>query len=163
MARIKSLEQKNYLFRKFNLKDFSVKLSRLSKHDYLKYLKGTIKESKSAKMKESKIKKEFEKSKAPQTQKRPLEINGSKIPGHPVVKKPKLNDPSKIMLNKMEVLMKYVLEYKTKDGRVLSDGDGLRKLPTKEELPYYHEWIKNPIDMSDIWFKIQDGEYERYA
>merc|ERR1712066_564413 len=72
-------------------------------------------------MKESKTKKEFEKSKAPQTQKRPLEINGSKMPDHPVVKKPKLNDPSKIMLNKMEVLMKYVLEYKTKDGRVLSD------------------------------------------
>ena len=41
------------------------------------------------------------------------------------------------------------------DGNQLSAA-----LPSKKELPDYYEVISEPMDISKIWFKIEDGEYD---
>ena len=45
------------------------------------------------------------------------------------------------------------------EGREVSEP--FIKLPTKKELPEYYRRIKNPIDLSGIWFKIEDGTYNK--
>ena len=45
------------------------------------------------------------------------------------------------------------------EGREVSEP--FIKLPTKKELPEYYKVIKNPIDLSGIWFKIEDGTYNK--
>ena len=53
----------------------------------------------------------------------------------------------------------YVYIYFLSEGREVSEP--FIKLPTKKELPEYYRRIKNPIDLSGIWFKIEDGTYNK--
>jgi SWI/SNF-related matrix-associated actin-dependent regulator of chromatin subfamily A member 2/4 len=61
------------------------------------------------------------------------------------------------LLIKMKVLIKFVLQYKDSDGRVLSEP--FLQLPTRRELPDYYEIIKKPIDLKRIQQRIKDGKY----
>ena len=58
---------------------------------------------------------------------------------------------------KLKSLMTSIIQYTDEEGRDLAEP--FMKLPPRKELPDYYKMIKEPMDISRIWFKIEDGEY----
>ena len=63
----------------------------------------------------------------------------------------------KVFQSKLKSLMTSIIQYTDEQGRDLAEP--FMKLPPRKELPDYYKQIKEPMDISKIWFKIEDGEY----
>jgi len=61
------------------------------------------------------------------------------------------------LIQKMQFLVKCLLQYKDSDSRLLSEP--FIQLPTRKELPDYYEIIKKPIDLKRIQQRIKEQKY----